>query len=371
MDENLALKDMFNRNSVSLLAGAFLQAAPSFPRNDFINAVFDSSWENLALKERVRHFTLQLGKYLPRDYSQALAILLDALPLLEDQGFEKMVFPDFVEFYGQEDWERSIAAMEEITQYISGEFAIRPFIAHEPEKTLQRMLVWAEHPHPGVRRLASEGCRPRLPWGMRLQDLVKDPSPILPILEKLKDDPREEIRRSVANNLNDISKDHPDLVVKTLENWQDRDNPSREKLIKHALRSLLKAGHPGGLKLLGFSSQPEIQIDNINLEPKEISLGGEVLFSFAITSTADKEQRVMIDYLVHFLKASGNQAPKVFKLTQKTLQPGETITITRKYGFKPITTRKYYPGIQTFQPQVNGRLFGKADLMLRIPESVR
>ena len=360
---------MFNRNSVGLLANAVHKVSPTFPRNDFINGVFDSNWENLALKERVRHITLQLGELLPQDYSQALALLLGAIPLLEDQGFEKMVFPDFVEHYGQENWERSITALEEITQHISGEFAIRPFITREPEKTLQRMLTWAEHPHPGVRRLASEGCRPRLPWGMRLHDLVKDPSPILPILEKLKDDPREEIRRSVANNLNDISKDHPELVVKTLENWRDPANPEREKLIKHALRSLLKAGHPGGLKLLGFSSQPEIQVDNLNLEPKQIPLGGEVIFSFDIKSTGKKEQLLMIDYLVHFLKASGSQAPKVFKLTQKNLQPGQTITITRKHGIKPITTRVYYPGIQTFQPQVNGVLFGKVDLMLRMPDS--
>ena len=333
-----------------------------------MTGVFDARWESLALKERVRQITLQLGALLPQDYSQSLTVLLDALPLLKDQGFEKMVFPDFVETYGQGEWERSIAALEEITQYISGEFAIRPFIDRQPEITLQHMLDWADHPHPGVRRLASEGCRPRLPWGMRLHGLVKDPAPILPILEKLKDDPREEIRRSVANNLNDISKDHPDLVVQILEKWQEPDHPTRMKLIKHALRTLLKAGHPGALELLGFSSQPKIKVDNLKLEPKEINLGEEVVLSFDITSTAGEDQLLMIDYLIHFMKANGTQAPKVFKLSQKTLQPGQTITIRRVHKIKPITTRVYYPGIQTFQPQINGVALGKVDLKLNLPQ---
>lgn len=366
-EHNPALKDMFNPESVGALAEAIRQVYPDFPEGNFARRVFDPDWEDRSLKERVRHITLQLGQLLPQDYPQALAVLLEALPLLEGQGFQKMVFPDFVEMYGQGDWETSLPALEKITQHISGEFAIRPFISQYPEKTLQRMLDWADHAHPGVRRLASEGCRPRLPWGMRLQDLVLDPTPILPILEKLKDDPREEIRRSVANNLNDISKDHPDLVVEVLEKWQDPDHPDRAKLIKHALRSLLKAGHPGALALLGFSSQPEIQVENLKLEPKQITLGEELVLSFEITSTSDTEQLLMIDYLVHFMKANGSQAPKVFKLSQKTIQPGETIAIRRRHGIKPITTRVYYPGIQTFQPQINGVLFGKTDLLLHLP----
>ncbi|MCJ7735313.1 MAG: hypothetical protein MUP11_12295, partial [Anaerolineales bacterium] len=215
--------------------------------------------------------------------------------------------------------------------------------------------------------LASEGCRPRLPWGLRLRELVVDPSPILPILEKLKNDPREEIRRSVANNLNDISKDHPDLVVEILSSWQDQDDSDRCRLIKHALRTLLKAGHPGAMSLIGFSSTPEIRVENIRLEPREILLGEEVIFSFEILSTSQEEQQLMVDYVVHFLKASGTHTPKVFKLSQKTLKPGERIKITRKHGIKPITTRKYYPGVQIFQPQVNGRGFGKVEVVLKYP----
>lgn len=368
MTENFLLKDMFDQKSVKALAAAFAQIDENFNTGQFIAAVFDSSWDELELKERVRHITVQLARFLPVEYPAALRVLTKTLPLLELQGFVKMVFPDFVEVFGQEEWKLSISALETITQHISGEFAIRPFIAKYPEETLHHMLHWADHPHPGVRRLASEGCRPRLPWGMRLHALVDDPLPILPILEKLKDDPREEIRRSVANNLNDISKDHPDLVVDLLSSWQDEENLERVRLINHALRTLLKKGHPGALELLGFSSQPQITVSGISLEPTEITLGGEVIFSFEITSTGEEEQPLMIDYQVNFLKANGTQAPKVFKLSQKTLQPGQSLSIRRKHTFKPITTRKYYPGVQSFQPQVNGVLFGKVNLTLRIPD---
>ncbi len=371
MDENFALKDIFSRESVGEMASAVVEVHPDFPADSFIRDVFENNWEELALKQRIRQIAICLGNYLPKKYLAALDILKAALPLLEGQGFEKMVFPDFVEVYGLDDWGTSIPALEFFTQYMSAEFAIRPFIARYPDMTFDQLLLWTEHPHPGVRRLASEGCRPRLPWGIRLQDLVEDPSPVLPILEKLKNDPREEIRRSVANNLNDISKDHPDLVVDLLQGWRDAENQDMERLIKHALRSLLKSGHPGALDLLGFSSQPEITVSGINLVPTEITFGGEVEFSFEIHSVAEREQVLMIDYLVHFMKKNGSQAPKVFKLSQKTLQPGETIRIIRKHKFIPITTRKYYPGIQTFQPQVNGVLFGKVDLVLIFPEADR
>jgi 3-methyladenine DNA glycosylase AlkC len=368
MAENFALKDMFSRESVGEMASAVAEVHSSFPAESFINDVFDQSWEDLALKQRIRRIAICLGDTLPGDYPSALKILKAALPLLEDQGFEKMIFPDFVEVYGLDEWDISIPALEFFTQHMSAEFAIRPFIARYPEKTINQLLTWTDHPHPGVRRLASEGCRPRLPWGMRLHDLIRDPSPILPILEKLKDDPREEIRRSVANNINDISKDHPELVVDLLSSWKDAGDPQRNWLVKHALRTLLKKGHPGALELLGFSSQPQISVTNISLEPTEISLGEEVIFSFEITSSGTEEQLLMIDYQVDFMKANGTQAPKVFKLSQKKLGPGESLRIQRKHAIKPITTRKYYPGIQTFQPQINGNLFGKVDLTLKIPD---
>ena len=368
MEKNFALKDMFNRESVGILASAIKTEIPDIPKDTFTQKIFNEDWEQLALKERVRHITLILGEMLPDDYQQSLEILKRVLPHLESQGFEKMVFPDFVEVYGLDDWDLSISALEFFTQHISGEFAIRPFINRYPAKTLRVMLGWTNHTHPGVRRIASEGCRPRLPWGMRLTDLVADPAPILPILENLKDDDREEIRRSVANNINDISKDHPDLVVDILSKWQDPGDKDRTKLISHALRTLVKSGHPQALELLGYSSNPEVEIINISLEPQVINLGEEVIFTFEIISTGKEDQKLMIDYIVHFMRANGKQNPKVFKLSQKTINPGELIKITKKHGLKPISTRKYYPGKQTFQPQVNGKVWQGVDIALKFQE---
>ena len=365
MEKNFALKDMFNPESVGILASAIKTEHADFPQDTFIKKVFNEDWDELALKERVRHITLVIGELLPRDYQKSLEILKRVLPHLEGQGFEKMVFPDFVEVYGLDEWDLSISTLEFFTQHVSGEFAIRHFIDRYPTETLQIMEGWTDHPHPGVRRLASEGCRPRLPWGIRLSDLVRDPSPILPILENLKDDEREEIRRSVANNINDISKDHPDLIVDLLTKWQDPANTNRTKMISHALRSLVKSGHPQALGLLGFSSNPKIEIKNISLKPQEINLGEKLVFSFEIISTGAEDQKLMIDYIVHFMRANGKQNPKVFKLSQKTIKPGELIKITKKHGFIPISTRKYYPGKQTFQPQVNGKVFKKVEMILR------
>ncbi len=365
MTDNPALKDMFNQDSVGALADALASEYPSFPQTVFIKKVFDANWQDLALKARVRHITLIISDFLPQDYQDSLEILIKTLPHLSEQGFEKMIFPDFVEVFGQEELELSLDALEEITKHISGEFAIRPLISGYQSQTMARMLEWANHPHPGVRRLASEGCRPRLPWGIRLNNLIADPFPILPILEILKDDDQEEIRRSVANNLNDISKDNPEFVVKVLAGWQNPEDEQRSRLTKHALRTLIKAGHAGAMELLGFSTSPDVEVSQISIQPAKIRIGEDVTFSFYIKSTGSKKQPIMVDYLVYFMRANGNQTAKVFKLSQNNIQPGEMIKITKKHSFKPISTRKYYPGKQSFQPQINGKLFPIADLELK------
>ncbi len=200
---------MFNSESVGAL-GAVIQAEyPAFDTQGFAARVFDESWEDLELKGRMRHITLALGDMLPADYRLALGILHRVLPSLGYYGFEKMVFPDYVGVYGLDDWEASMPALEVFTQEVSAEFAIRPFIIRYQDQTMAQMQRWAGHEHPEVRRLASEGSRPRLPWGIALPALKADPAPILPILERLRADEAETVRRSVANNLNDISKDNP------------------------------------------------------------------------------------------------------------------------------------------------------------------
>lgn len=361
-----ALKNMFNEESVAALAGAIQREHPAFDREAFLARVFDEGWGARELKERMRHITTVLHGFLPEDYRVALDVLRRALPALAEQSFEKMVFPDYVELCGLDDWKASIPALEEFTQHVSAEFAIRPFIVQYQDRTMAKMLEWSRHEHPGVRRLASEGCRPRLPWGSRLPALQEDPSLILPILEQLKhDEQTESVRRSVANNLNDISKDNPDVVIDVLRRWQEDDGEEIQWITNHALRTLVKQGHPDALDLLGYPSEPAIAVRNLTVEPTVVPMGGKVTFSFEIESLSDQPQHLMIDYVVHLMRANGKQTPKVFKLTKKTLQPGEVLHITKKHSFAPVTTRKYYPGEHAIEPKINGRPFERVEFELR------
>lgn len=360
---------MFNEESVGDLAAAIRKVYPGFDIQAFTDSVFDDRWEARELKQRMRHITTVLGKSLPADYRAALAILQQAMPRLGGYGFAKMVFPDYVEVHGLDDWEASMHALEAFTQEASAEFAIRPFIVRFPERTMAQMLVWTEHEHPEVRRLATEGCRPRLPWGIALPALKADPSPILPILEGLKEDESESVRRSVANNLNDISKDHPEVVIEVLRRWQagetDGDQNKVRWITGHALRALLKAGQPEALELLGYPRDPAIQVRHVRVDPEMVPMGGKVTLSFDIESTSDQPQNLMVDYVVYSMKANGTLTPKVWKLTKKTLQPGQVLQVTKAHSFAPVTTRRYYPGEHAIQPQINGRRFERVPFVLR------
>lgn len=360
-------KNMYNRQSVAVLGRAIQSAYPAFDVTTFLQRVFDQGWDDRELMARKRHITLSLAEGLPADYREALAVMRRALPLLEDQGFEKMVFPDFVEVYGLDDVEASIPALEQFTQAISAEFAVRPFIERYPERFMQQMLAWAEHESEDVRRLASEGCRPRLPWGIRLKALIADPAPILPILEKLKDDPSETVRRSVANNLNDISKDHPALVIDVLRGWQAAATPEIEWMTRHALRTLVKKGDSHALELLGHPASPAVELRNLSVDCDTVPFGGEVTLTFDVVSTGDEPQSLVIDYIVYLVRANGSQTSKVFKLTKRVIEPGETISLARTHSFRPVTTRRYYPGEHAIEPQINGQTFGRVAFTVEDP----
>lgn len=231
---------------------------------------------------------------------------------------------------------------------------------------MPQMLIWAGHEHPAVRRLASEGCRPRLPWGVRLQNLVEDPRPILPILEKLKHDPEEAVRRSVANNLNDITKDHPEVVMKVVARWQGENDSSKEinKIIEHALRTLVKKGDSQALGLLGYPSDPQIVVRELRVEPVSIAIGDEVTFHYELESTADRDQNLMVDYVVFLVRFKGQPSQKVYKHKKITIKPGQVIRIQKRHSFRQVTTRNYYPGRHAIQPQINGVSFDRVEFEL-------
>jgi len=360
------LKEMFfKRKFFRDLADACSSVYPSFEAETFLVRIYDEGWEGRELKERVRHTTVTLGDMLPQAYRTALGLLRQVAPTLDSYGFEKMIFPDFVEVYGLEDWDFSLPALEQFTQQASAEFAVRPFILKDQGRMMAQMLEWAGHQSQHVRRLASEGCRPRLPWAIALPPLKADPSPILPILEKLKSDEAESVRRSVANNLNDISKDNPAVVFDVVQRWQTQDTSEMRWIINHALRTLVKAGNPDALELLGYPSETAIVVRNLVVEPVAIVIGDKVKFSFEIESASQASQNLMIDYVMYLVRSNGKRTPKVFKLTKKTIAPGERLQITKQHSFQPVTTRRYYPGQHAIEIQINGKTFARREFALK------
>ncbi|NJN78474.1 MAG: DNA alkylation repair protein [Saprospiraceae bacterium] len=300
----------------------------------------------------MRHITHCLGEVLPKDYRTALEIMKRVGADL-DEKFEYMFFPDFVEVYGLNDFEISTEALPLFTLLCSSEFAVRPFIVKYPEKMMDLMNEWSKSENHHVRRLASEGCRPRLPWGMALRDFKKNPAAVLPILERLKDDDSEYVRRSVANNLNDISKDHPNLVLEIGERWFGV-NKNRDKLVKHALRTLLKKGNTRAMQLFGFANPKKVSVTHLKISPIKIKIGNNGIFSFKLKHTEGKTTKLRIEYAVYYLKSNGTQSRKIFQLTENTFESDTIYEFERKQHFKNLTTRKHYTGLHRLALVVNG-----------------
>ena len=358
------LKNMYNDAFFEDMTAAFKQVYPAFDHDTFFGRIYDNTWDAKPLKTRMRHITTVLHDLLPEDYPAAVEVLKQAQPLLGHYSFQVMSFPDFVELYGLDDWQTSLPALELFTQYSSGEFAVRPFIVKDMPRMMAHMLDWTEHESEHVRRLASEGSRPRLPWAMALPDFKRDPAPILPILERLKDDPSEYVRRSVSNNLNDIAKDHADVVIDVLRRWSDDASKEVQWMVRRGLRTLVKNGHGEAMGLLGFSDGAQIQVKNMSLSTDSVNMGESLTFTCEIESQADAAQDLLIDYVVYFMKANGTLAPKVFKLSQRKIQPGETIQLRRQHHFRPISTRVYYAGQHGLALKINGQEFEQMPFQL-------
>lgn len=364
--DRFLLKDLFNRDSVASIAAAVAAGVPGFDPEEFLRRTFDPDWQRRELKQRIRHIATVLHTMLTGDYRQQLAALLAAADHAP-KGFQSVVFSDFVEAYGLGDWEASVPALARFTRLESAEFAIRHFIASDQERTLAQMLEWAGDPDSDVRRLASEGSRPRLPWGIRLRRLVEDPAPMLPILERLRDDPSEVVRRSVANNLNDISKDHPDVVVDLLKRWDPQPGTDLHRLAGHALRTLLKRGHPQALRILGFEPRPAVEVERLELVPASPSIGGGATLTFSISSRGPSPVVVIAGYAIHYVKAGGAKSAKVFRIGAVTLAPGVPATLQRSISFRQMTTRTHRPGMHKLEVLANGSVVGSTEFELRPP----
>ncbi|MCX2724325.1 DNA alkylation repair protein [Roseibium salinum] len=334
--------------------------------------------DHLELKERARLIADVTARHLPGDLGERFAVLEAILHPMTEVGFDRgsdgkgirgwgmMPLGMIVADCGLDDFESSFALLKEMTKRATAEFDVRPFLARDQERALAIMAPWVNDPSVHVRRLVSEGTRPRLPWGMRLKRLIEDPAPTLPLLEALKDDPEDYVRRSVANHLNDIAKDHPDLVAEIAARWLKGADANREKLVRHACRSLVKHGHEGTLKALGLNP-PKIAVLGPAVDVTEIRYGDAVAFKVDLTSTCVAPQDLVLDYLIHFRKANGSMAPKVFKWKKLRLAPGETISLSREHTIRPITTRVYYGGTQAVSLRINGQDYGYSEFQLRMP----
>lgn len=347
------LKDFVDRDSITSIGNAIRAVVAGFDVDAFVSSVFDGDWEGKALKQRIRHVANMLRDSIDGDYSHALDVLRRSAHAGSIEGFAAWCLNDFVEEYGVEEPDLSLPALEEFTKLASSEFAVRPFITRYPERMAEQMLEWARNGDEAVRRLASEGYRPRLPWGMGIPALKKDPSPILPILELLHSDSSETVRRSVANNLNDISKDHPEVAIGLLKRWGD-DSPEAEALRKHALRTLLKAGDPAALELLGYAHGADVAVTEMTVSPDTVRVGEHTFVEFTVASNADTSHPVMVDYAVTFQNKSGTGSRKVFKGKTEELAPGDRLHFRRKVSLQPMSTREIFPGTHTVEAQVNG-----------------
>ncbi len=320
------------------------------------------------LKARVKHLAAALRGSLDEDYEAALARILNGLgpapadPEAGGAGIEYWVLCQFVEDYGL-DWPGvSMAAIHELTQRFSCEFAIRPYLLQHPAKTMLAVKRWVKDSSPQVRRLCSEGTRPRLPWGMRLQQFIENPLETRFILDRLVDDPAESVRRSVANHLNDISKDHPEVALEIARGWLRKPSPAREKAVRHALRTLIKKGDPAVMELFGYHA-PELRA-KLMVEPARLRIGGTATIELALESTSKREQKVLLDYVIHYRKANGKLSPKVFKWTEKMIPAGGRLNLKKGQSFQDVSIRKHYPGGHVAEVQVNGLLLARREFEL-------
>jgi 3-methyladenine DNA glycosylase AlkC len=329
----------------------------TFDDNKFIKLIFDSQWRNFELKERMHHTAKCIHQLLPEKYNEALKILLKVVTRERSkhpQFFEDMCFADYVEMYGIDYPEISIPALGIFTQYSSSEFAVRPFIIKYPELTMKHLLEWTNHPNHHVRRFASEGCRPRLPWAIALPAFKKNPSPILPVLDALKNDESEYVRRSVANNLNDISKDNPEIVLSIGKKWIGK-NKNTDWVVKHALRTLLKKGNSEAMRMFGFGDNKNFKIEKFRLAKNKIEVGSALSFSFSLQNTSSKILKLRIEYNIYYVKAKGKISKKIFQITKNSFKPGESVLFRKKQSFKDMTTRKHNPGKHKLGIVINGR----------------
>lgn len=352
------LKNLYSKGFIEKLANKLFLSYADFEKENFINSIFDSSWDKLELKQRMRHIALTLNKYLPLTYKKQLEILKEVKK--DFGGLEAMVFQDFVEVFGLDDFAESMKALEVFTIDSSSEFAIRKFILKYEEETMEQMKIWSQSSNEHLRRLASEGCRPRLPWAVALPRFKQNPSKVLEIIELLKNDKSLYVRKSVANNLNDISKDNPELVIEFVK-ANLGSSKELDWICKHASRTLLKKGDKQILDLFDFSKSNHINLIDFCYD-KSVNVDESLAFSFEINSD-EIIGNIRLEYVIYYLKSNNIHNKKVFMISQNEIKSSSK-KFTKKQSFKNMTTRKHYLGKHFIAILINGEEILKEEFYL-------
>jgi 3-methyladenine DNA glycosylase AlkC len=352
----MLLKDLYSREFYGEFTGIAKQTLPNFEEKDFFYRIFNNEFDGMELKQRIRHTAKVLAQFLPQDFRDAMP-LLTALSqnvkksIGKNQSFEYIFLADYIQEFGVNYFDESMQAIEVVTQCSSCEFAIRPFLLRYFEKTMKQMQLFALHNDANVRRFSSEGSRPRLPWGMGVPSLKQQPETILPILESLQFDSSEYVRRSVANNLNDISKDHQSLFITTIQKWYNDEN--LHDILRHASRTLLKQGNKEIGQLFGLKTNV-ITITDWKVQTPTITIGESVEIDVEIENTSLETVNARIEYVLYFLMKNGEYSKKVFMISKQSIEGKCKKKFTKRHSFKPITTRTYYKGEHKISIQVNG-----------------
>lgn len=353
-----ALKDLYSPAFFDCFLKHAVTIVSSIDKKKFIKEINSNGWQEKELKQRTRHTTEVLHQFMENEFEKAAKQLIKISQKLRDENVSDFIYgyiflADYIEVYGLNHLKESIEAMEEVTQFISCEFAIRPFILKYPNEMNSQLLKWSKHSNHHVRRLASEGSRPRLPWAMGIPDFKKNPQQNLPILENLKNDPSEYVRRSVANHLNDIAKDQPEVVIDIAQQWMGTSKET-DALVKHASRTLLKQGHPKILKLFGLDNNHKVEVTHFNVITPKVKIGKDLLFEFKIENKSTKDVLLRIEYAIYYLRQNGTHSKKVFKHSERVLSSKEKLSVVKKQSFRLITTRVFYTGVQKVSIIING-----------------
>ncbi|MCO5113478.1 MAG: DNA alkylation repair protein [Bdellovibrionaceae bacterium] len=350
-ESSYQLKNSIDPHFVGQLSQELRKHCSLFDGTAFKKTTLHKQWSQLELKQRIETVARNIHAHLSLTYPQQIDVLMKVAP--QFQGLQGLVFPEFVSLFGLQNEKTSLKALKFFTHFSTSEFAIRHFIRQNTPSTMKHMQEWSKDKNEHIRRLSSEGCRPRLPWSFKLPELIADPSRSVQILENLIEDGSLYVRKSVANHLNDISKDHPELALKLATRWLKNKNDHTRWIVKHGLRTLLKARNPEALKLFGVHNANHISVHKFKTTKKQFKIGEHVEFSFELKNSSQASKDLRIEYVIHYVKKSGGQSAKVFKLAEKTF-PSGTHSLQRRHPLKPMTTRQHYPGTHKIEIVVNG-----------------